>query len=109
MPRQEKPGGSFLNVTHHFPVPAITDVILRDCSWIKDAVLKSGSSAHAQQNTQIFASQLEQFFRRERGQLRITLASDIACKGQVPGGRAVRKEGRRKNRSQNFESLDPGN
>src|SRR5436190_18849762 len=49
MSGKEKTWGLRLNVIHQFAVAAKTDVVLRNCAWIKDAVLESGFAAHAQQ------------------------------------------------------------
>src|SRR2546421_8563416 len=46
---------------------------------------------------------------RQRRQSRIAFAADIAGEQQMPRRRAVRKKRRRKDRAENFETLDLGN
>ena len=63
----------------------------------------------AEQDAEVGASQREEFLRRQSGQLRIPLPTDVARQRQVPCGGAVGEQRRREDGAEDFESLDSRN
>ena len=61
-----------------------------------------------QQHAQVGAGQVDQILLRKRCQFGITFTAHVAGEGEVPRGRAVGKQRRRKNRAENSEALNLG-
>src|SRR5205807_1813996 len=104
----EKKSGSFgFELRHQLAITAITYIVLRNSPGVKKAVLKSGLAANAEERAQVFARERYDFVGRQRSQFRVPLAANIAGESHVAGGRAVRKQRRRKNCAQDFEAFHP--
>src|SRR5438105_3711162 len=99
---EKEAGGLGFYFGHQLTVAAIADVVLGNSFRIKDRVLKSGFPLNPEQHAQVFACEGNKFVRRQGCQFRVSLAADVAGERKMAGRRAVWKQRRGEDCSENF-------